>query len=92
MYPRLATLIFTIWKLMHGITPDVETMLLRVIHAEAQKLRGLEILRPRVIAKNMKPPSKASGLPTPEMMKCATQEERHQKEEEEAEHQSALAA
>ncbi|KAI5992946.1 kinase-like domain-containing protein [Pisolithus albus] len=100
MYPRLATPIFTIQKPMRGITPDVETALAKVIHAEAQKLRGSEMVFEIItkaqewIAKSIKPPSEASGSLATEMTRRATQEEqeRRQKEEEEAERQSALAA
>ncbi|KAI6046986.1 kinase-like domain-containing protein [Pisolithus marmoratus] len=99
-YPTLATPIFTIQKPMRGITPDVETALPKVIHAEAQKLRGSEMVFQIIttaqewIAERIKPPNETSGSLATEMTKRATQEEqeRRQREQAEAERQSALAA
>ncbi|KAI6146889.1 kinase-like domain-containing protein [Pisolithus tinctorius] len=99
-YPTLATPIFSVQKPMRGITPDVEAALPKVIHAEAQRLRGSEMVFQIIttaqewIAERIKPPSEPSGSLATEMTKRATQEEqeRRQKEEAEAERQSALAA
>ncbi|KAL4071177.1 kinase-like domain-containing protein [Scleroderma yunnanense] len=99
-YPTLATPIFTVQRPIRGIVRDVETALSKVIHSEAQKLRGSEMVFQIIttaqewIADRVQPPSEASGSLATEMTKRATQEERErrQKEEEEAERQSALAA
>ncbi|KIN99309.1 hypothetical protein M404DRAFT_155391 [Pisolithus tinctorius Marx 270] len=99
-YPTLATPIFSVQKPMRGITPDVEAALPKVIHAEAQRLRGSEMVFQIIttaqewIAERIKPPSEPSGSLATEMTKRATQEEqeRRQKEEAEAKRQSALAA
>ena len=43
-YPTLATPIFTVQRPVRGIAHDVETALSKVIHSEAQKLRGSEMV------------------------------------------------
>ncbi|KAF8839726.1 Serine/threonine-protein kinase [Paxillus ammoniavirescens] len=99
-YPTLATPIFTVQKPIRGLSHDVEAALSKLVHAEAQKLRGSEMVFQIVttvqewIAEHVQPPSEASGSLATEMTKRATQEEqeRRQREEEEAERQSELAA
>lgn len=99
-YPTLATPVFTVQRPIRGIAHDVEVALSKVIHSEAQKLRGSEMVFQIIttaqewIADHVQPPSEASGSLATEMTRRATQEERErrQKEEEEAERQSVLAA
>ncbi|KAF9231990.1 hypothetical protein BU15DRAFT_90768 [Melanogaster broomeanus] len=99
-YPTLATPIFTVQKPIRGLGHDLEIALSKLIHAEAQKLRGSEMVFQIIttaqewIADHVQPPSEASGSLATEMTKRATQEERErrQREEAEAERQSELAA
>ncbi|KIJ60152.1 hypothetical protein HYDPIDRAFT_139699 [Hydnomerulius pinastri MD-312] len=99
-YPTLATPVFTVQRPIRGFGHDVEIALSKVIHAEAQKLRGSEMVFQIIttaqewIADHVQPPSEASGSLATEMTKRATQEEqeRRQREEAEAERQSELAA
>ncbi|KAG9310494.1 hypothetical protein JVU11DRAFT_9640, partial [Chiua virens] len=99
-YPTLATPIFTIQKPIRGLGHDVEAALSKVIHSEAQKLRGSEMVFQIIttaqewIAERVQPPSEASGSLATEMTKRATQEERERREREaaEEERQSELAA
>ncbi|KAF9218926.1 Serine/threonine-protein kinase [Gyrodon lividus] len=99
-YPILATPIFTVQRPIRGLANDVEAALSKLIHAEAQKLRGSEMVFQIItsvqewIADHVQPPSEASGSLATEMTKRATQEERErrQRAEEEAERQSELAS
>ncbi|KAG6328876.1 hypothetical protein ID866_10215, partial [Astraeus odoratus] len=99
-YPTLATPVFTVQKPIRGIPSDVETALSKLIHDEAQKLRGSEMVFQIIttaqewISDHVQPPSEASGSLATEMTRRAIQEEqeRRQKEAQEAERQSALAA
>ncbi|KAG8220630.1 kinase-like domain-containing protein [Butyriboletus roseoflavus] len=99
-YPTLATPTFTVQKPIRGINHDVEVALSKVINAEAQKLRGSEMVFQIItmaqewIADRVQPPSEASGSLATEMTKRAIQEERErqEREEAEAERQSELAA
>ncbi|KAI9461114.1 hypothetical protein HD554DRAFT_2206776 [Boletus coccyginus] len=99
-YPTLATPIFTVQKPIRGLSHDIEVALSKVIRAEAQKLRGSEMVFQIIttaqewIADRVQPPSEASGSLATQMTKRATQEERERREREEAEveRQSVLAA
>ncbi|KAF8124132.1 kinase-like domain-containing protein [Boletus edulis] len=99
-YPTLATPVFSVQKPIRGLSNDVEVALSKVIHAEAQKLRGSEMVFQIIttaqewIADRVQPPSEASGSLATEMTKRANQEERERREREEAEaeRQSELAA
>ncbi|KAF8421714.1 kinase-like domain-containing protein [Boletus edulis BED1] len=98
--PTIATPVFSVQKLIRGLSNDVEVALSKVIHVEAQRLRGSEMVFQIIttaqewIADWVQPPSEASGSLATEMTRRANQEEREQQESEEAEaeRQSELAA
>ncbi|KAH7905298.1 kinase-like domain-containing protein [Hygrophoropsis aurantiaca] len=99
-YPTLATPIFTIQKPIRGISFENETALTKAVHAEAQKLRGSEMVFQIItsaqewIADHIRPPVEVSGSLATEMTKRASEQERERKQraEEEAERESELAA
>ncbi|EGN94241.1 hypothetical protein SERLA73DRAFT_126224 [Serpula lacrymans var. lacrymans S7.3] len=99
-YPTLACPTFTIQKPIKGLNNEYESSLTKAIHAEAQKLRGSEMVFQIVtfaqewIAKYINPPIESHGSLANEMTKRATDEERErkQKAEEEAERESERAA
>ncbi|KAH7923751.1 Serine/threonine-protein kinase [Leucogyrophana mollusca] len=99
-YPTLATPIFTIQKPIRGINYDNECALTKALHAEAQKLRGSEMVFQIItsaqewIAEHIHPPAEVSGSLATEMTKRASEQEkeRRQRAEEEAERESEIAA
>ncbi|KAG2365174.1 kinase-like domain-containing protein [Suillus spraguei] len=98
-YPTLATPAFAIQK-PRGISHDHEITLQKAIHAEAQMLRGSEMVFQIItsaqewLADHVHPAIESSGSLATEMTKRALEEEKERKrrEEEEAEREFELAA